>query len=179
MPKPVKQLISDLSLVFWNIDGAHYRIGNQRFCKLDDPDVQKHLSNHSIICLAETHCSSSDFIDLDGFTLTSNIRPKNPKATKHSGGLAVYTKKTIKSGITFLPTTNSELMWFKLDKNFFNMSNDLYVLLVYICPANSSFAAKRDDLFEIIENDIASYSKSGDCLVCGDFNARTSTHPDY
>jgi exonuclease III len=173
------KLGTNVSLVFWNIDNVHYRLDNQRYCKLTEPEVISHLTKHDIICLTETHSGPSDKIELDGYSLVSNIRPKNPKATKYFGGLAVYIKHNIKQGITFMPITNSEYMWFKLDKHFFNLQADLYISLIYVCPASSTFANKRDDIFELIENDIANFSKMGNCLLCGDFNARTNKNPDF
>ena len=108
-----------------------------------------------------------------------NIRPKSPKATKHSGGIAIVIKNTIRPGITFLPITNSEYLWFKLDKNFFNISEDIYVACVYICPYGSSYSSKTDDIFELLESDMGRFSKIGTCLLCGDFNSRTATEPDF
>ena len=175
----IRKLGTNVSLVFWNIDNVHYRLDNQRYCKLTEPEVISHLTKHDIICLAETHSGPSDKIELDGYSLISNIRPKKPKATKYFGGLAVYIKNNIKQGITFMPITNSEYMWFKLDKHFFNLQADLYISLIYVCPASSTFANKRDDIFELIENDIANFSKMGNCLLCGDFNARTNKNPDF
>ena len=173
MPNRIPTVIS---VVFWNIDDARYRLNNQRHCKLDNQQVIDYLTNHSIICLAETHCNSRDSIDLDGYNLMSNIRPKNPKATKFSGGLAVYVKTNIKKGVTFMPITSSEFMWVKLDKTFFNLQTDLYILLVYICPKNSSFSKKSEEIFGLIENEIALYCSKGIYLACGDdFNAHTNT----
>ena len=108
-----------------------------------------------------------------------NIRPKSPRATKHSGGIAICIKNTIRSGVTFLPLTNTEFMWFKLDKNFFNVKDDIFVACGYICPVGSSYSNKTDDIYELLESDIATYSKMGSCLLCCDFNARIATEPDF
>ena len=43
----------------------------------------------------------------------------------------------------------------------------------------SPFSAKNDDIFELIENDIAKFSSDGHILLFGDFNAKTNTDPDY
>ena len=59
------------------------------------------------------------------------------------------------------------------------METDIYLLVVYVAPLNSSFAVKSEDLFQLIENDISKLSSIGQILVCGDFNARTSKEPDY
>ncbi len=38
---------------------------------------------------------------------------------------------------------------------------------------------KRDDIFEVLENDIRKFSRFGECIVCGDFNARTAVEADF
>ena len=70
-------------------------------------------------------------------------------------------------------------MWFKLCKQFFGLHNDIYVCNVYISPANSGYSLRRDDIFSLIEKDIAHYSKNGCCILMGDFNARTCLEPDF
>ena len=105
--------------------------------------------------------------------------PNHLKPKKHSGGIAIFAKKNLRPGITFLPVTSSEYMWLKLDKTFFNMETDIYLLVVYVPPHNSSFTMKSEDLFQLIESDISKLSRIGQLLVCGDFNARTSKEPDY
>jgi hypothetical protein len=173
------KIVENISFLSWNIDGLHYLENNKRLNKVNNDDIQNILTKHDIICLVETHCNYNDVINLDGYSVTMNIRPKSQKATKHSGGLAICIKDAIKPGVKFLPITNSEYMWFKLDKNYFNISMDMYVACVYICPANSSFANKTDDIFELLEGEIAQYSSLGNCLICGDFNGRTKNAPDF
>ena len=165
----------NLSVFFFWI----YKEGRSRFSKLDDEETQTVLSKHDIVGLAETHCSYSDLLHLPGYTCHMNIRPKSPSARKHSGGISVLIKDQIRPGITYMPITNSEFMWMRLDKKNFNMDNHLYIAVVYICPQYSSFSYKSG-IFELIEHDISKYSKDGsNCLVCGDFNARTSDETDY
>lgn len=173
------KIMANISFLCWNIDGLHYRDNNKRLSKANKDDIKDIFMKHDIICLTETHCSYNDTIDLEGYSIVMNIRPKSPKANKHSGGLAICIKNSIKPGIKFLPITSSEYMWFKLDKKFFNLSDDIYAACVYICPENSSYANKTDDVMEALELDLATYSKDGNCLICGDFNGRTCTEPDF
>jgi hypothetical protein len=70
-------------------------------------------------------------------------------------------------------------MWLRLDKPFFKLKKDLYIAVCYKCPNNSSYANKSIEFFETLESDIAKYSALGSTLVCGDFNGRTGTTPDY
>ena len=112
--------LDNISIKFWNIDGLYQNECGERICKLDIPDVYEPMLKHHIVCLAETHCSYSDFPTLPGFSKPhQNIRNKSRNAKKHFGGLAVFVKDYIRKGVKFLPITNSEYMWLKLDKHFF------------------------------------------------------------
>lgn len=168
-----------LTLTAWNIDGAFRRVGAQRICKLDDSDLQNFLFKYDIFSLVETHCGPNDTLSLPGYKIFQNIRPKNPKAPHSFGGIAIGIKNDISKGIKIIPATNSEILWIKLCKTFFKLRRDLYISTVYISPASSPFSARRDDIFELLENDLSNYLKLGDCHLCGDFNARTNTDEDY
>ena len=61
-------------------------------------------------------------------------RPKHKKAKKSSGGIYVLIKKHISAGIKILENSNSDLIWLQLDKNYFNMHEDLYICSLYISP---------------------------------------------
>ena len=50
---------------------------------------------------------------------------------------------------------------------------------LHIPPENSSYTAKNGDDFDTLINDICNYSSCGDLMLCGDFNARTSSDPDF
>ena len=50
---------------------------------------------------------------------------------------------------------------------------------LHILPENSSYTVKNGDDFDTLINDICKYSSSGDLMLCGDFNARTESHPDF
>ena len=153
--------------------------GGARVCKLDDPDVQASLVDDGIVILAETHCGYSDHPTLPGFAKpVQNIRPKSPNATKHFGGLAVFVKESIRRGVKFLPIVNSEYMWLKLDKTFFNFTNDLYIVVVY--NSNTSFADTNINVLEAVETDAAKFSSDGsNLLLCSDINGYTACEPDF
>ena len=170
---------SDVSVLFWNVDGLYSRIGNSRIIKFANADVHSTLVKHDIICLAETHCGPNDDVHLQGYQAFSNVRPKSSKAKKHSGGLVIYVKDSLRPGVKQLPVKNSEYMWIKLDKDFFNLECDIFLANVYLCPSNSSYASKTDNIIDLLESEIAELSKLGKILICGDFNARTNTAYDY
>jgi exonuclease III len=171
--------LDNVTIGYWNIDGLFTNADGQRSCKLDNIHFQQKAEKCDIFCLVETHCGPSEPLLLDGYRIFHNHRPKTPGATRHFGGIAIGIKNHIRPGIKILPTTNSEISWIKLCKKFFNFEKDVYLAAAYISPAGSSFTGKRDDLFEILEADVGTYSKLGDCFICGDFNARTMCEPDY
>ena len=52
---------------------------------------------------------------------------ENSKGKRNSGGIAVYIRKTIIGGTSFVTTRNKNILWIKLDKSFFELDKDLYL----------------------------------------------------
>ena len=75
-----------------------------------------------------------------------------------------------------LPVRNTNFYWILLKKDFFNLSNDIYLCTVYYPPSNSAYMSEDS---EIIEKHIFSYQNLGDIILCGDFNARSGTENDF
>lgn len=163
---------NSIALGCWNIDGLFSRANGQRLCKFDSDVFTDITCKLDIICLIETHCSPQETLSLNGYQIYQKHRPKSPNSTKHFGGIAACVKDEINKGVNILTTSCTEILWIKLSRSFFNLET-------YICPANSSFSSKNDNIFEILESNVAEFSQYGNCLVCGDFNARTNLHPDY
>lgn len=168
-----------LALAFWNIDGAHSRIANHRVSKLLNDDVQNILCQHDIVCLVETHCGLEDMLELPGYKSFSKIREKTARAKRNYGGITACIKKEILNGISILPSNSTEIMWIKLCRVFFGLEKDTFLAIVYISPSSSPYAKVNDDIFEILEGDVANYSMLGQCVLCGDFNARTAREVDF
>lgn len=170
--------LDTLSIAFHNVDNASKKIGSQSFCKLDCHSYQESLCKHDIVFLAETHCGQKDSLSLPGFHIWQNQRIKTPGAPRTFGGLAICIKKSIKNGIELLTPTNSEISWIKLSKSFFNLDRDIFMAVIYAAPA-FSYAPIAVDVFETLENDLATYLPLGSCFLCGDFNARICTENDF
>lgn len=169
----------NVSLGFWNIDGLYTRVEGQRLCKLDDDVFKTYIKNFDIIGLVETHLGSNDQMVIEGYKIYQNNRPKTGNATKYYGGIAVAVRNTIRKGVKILPPTNTEITWIKLCGKFFNLEQDLYIAIAYVSPYRSSFTCQRDNIFELLENDVNEYSKLGNCMICADFNAKTGCEPDF
>ena len=93
--------------------------------------------------------------------------------------LVVLVSLSLSDGVEPLPVTNSSIVWFKLKSTFFNTSKDIFMCFLHIPPENSSYTVKNGDDFDTLINDICKYSSSGDLMLCGDFNARTASDPDF
>ena len=142
----------NVSVAYWNIDGLFTRIGGQRSCKLDDENFIAQSNKYDIVCLVETHCSPNETLMLENFKIFHTARPKSHGATRHFGGIAICVRNSILKGVNILPSTCSEISWLKFNKDYFNLDSDIFLAAVYISPDGSSFSAKRDNIFEILED---------------------------
>ena len=158
----------------WNVHNIKSCILN----KAEDKQFINEVQLYDIFCMQETKNDEIGFIDKSYWQLNIS-RPKESQYP-NSGGMILLINKNIKDGITVLPRNSSELFWLKLSKNYFGFKNDLFLCFVYIAPANSSYVLRHDlDILQLLENDIAQYSKLGSILVMGDTNARTGTVRDF
>ena len=73
-------------------------------------------------------------------------------------------------------TSSSNRLWIKLDKNFFDFSEDIYLCAVYVPPISSTHF---ENDFVSLENEMCSFAKLGKIILMGDFNARTGQSPDF
>ena len=91
-----------------------------------------------------------------------------------SGGLICYIKKEIEEGVKNVPCNKclEDRLWLKLDADFFGLDEDVFLCLAYISPESSCHPASRDNLWNLLEEEIASFSNCGHILT-GDLNART------
>lgn len=164
--------IDILSFCAWNVDGLSD--------KVSDPSFISEISKYDFITLVETWLPEGTTIDINGFYCFTKSRKKHRKAKRNSGGIAFLVRNEFKKGVSVLPCTEEELLWWKLDKSFFNLEEDIYVCSVYIPPSNSSREKTRDfDAFISLEEQIVKYSAHGKVILCGDFNARTGLEPDF
>ncbi|CAG2232592.1 unnamed protein product [Mytilus edulis] len=77
----------------------------------------------------------------------------------------------------------SDMMWFKLDKNYFGFEKNLFICSMYIPPNNSSYTMRTNcdkQIFEKLEQDITKFSLEGNIALIGDLNAHINvSESDY
>ena len=167
-----------LKCASWNINGIIQRVGNTRLNKLELDECKKLLIRYHIFGVLETHSCSEDSMVFDGYKSFHKYRKKSKGARKNFGGLSVYIKESIVSGVRWLNTPSSEYTWVKLEKQYFGLVEDIYIAFVYLNPSTSSYQS-NEDVLHLVSLDIAKYSKDGKCILLGDLNGRTGTGKDF
>jgi hypothetical protein len=149
--------------------------------KTCDPLFLNSIEKYDICFLLETHVGyNSPIKNIGPFLYHPICRPITQANNRYFGGLAILRKPYLKNHVKILKNTNSDYQWIKLDKTFFGFQKDIYICVVYFPPSISSYTKDLDvHILDSIEKDITIFSKNADILLCGDFNARIGTNPDY
>ena len=99
---------------------------------------------------------------------------RNKENHQSRGGVGWFVKESLKKYIKILYEMSNENMFFcKLDKNYFNFNDDVYVGIIYFPPENSSREKriKIDHFKDLLEK--VSKIESSNIILIGNFNART------
>ena len=160
------QLKKLLKFCSWNIEGL---LG-----KLDDEDFLSTINSFDCITLVENWLKNDSTVNIQGFYSFSKFRQKHDRAWRNSGGITVLVRSELRKGIRFFDKeSNEQFIWWKLDKDFFHMKQDLFICSVYIPPQNSPRERRLDrDHFQSLQENIYKFSKLGSIILCGDSNAR-------
>ena len=156
----------------WNIHGLNLH-------KLSDETCGPFLKQFDVIVLCETWSLGNIAEDiLDGFVYKDVHRPyKHIKARRGAGGIGIFIKNTLTDGIELYRNNKDIIAWIKFSKKKFELTNDLLLGAVYCPPENST--SITDDAYAVIYEEIASLPVHFDKILCGDFNAHVSKHPDW
>ena len=161
----------------WNVQGL--------LSKFSDSDFINIANSYDVLIFTETWHAKTTNIKLDNFDSFSCPRPKcNRKAKRDSGGVIVYFKKTISSGVVLSKINEKGIIWFKLKASYFSTKNDVYVCACYIPPSDSKVYTStisplfEFDFFDEIAGDIRNFAQNGDIMLTGDFNSRVGQKSD-
>ena len=139
------------------------------------------ISKYDFLCFTETWTTKHFTIDIPGFKCIhiSGKKKSEFSCGRPSGGISLYYKETFEGGVTVLEQNSDGLLWFKLDKEFFGVEEDLYFCLLYIPPMNSPvYKRKSIDFFEELEYGIVKYKHLGKLYILGDLNSRVGLLED-
>ena len=94
-----------------------------------------------------------------------------------SGGSGIFIRRELKDGVDIWSYTDDVIAWVILKKDFFGIQSDIYVANVYTVPEGSTYI--RHDEYNVIYDHVVNIPSDSEILLCGDFNARTGTTPDF
>ena len=181
-PRPTSKLTlrskrSTLNCCVWSIN----RIKTKAFNKFEDENFVCLIKSYDVIGLVETHLRESIPSPLANYKIHHYHRLQDANAKRNFGGITILVKNAISKGVTLLKSENSNYQWIKLDRNYFNMLQDLFICFMHVLPENSTYTCtvKHGDQFDNLESEIVSFPSKGNIVLCGDFNARTSNLNDY
>ena len=156
--------IKGLKILSFNVEGLD--------SMLTDPTFSDLINKHDICILTETMRNSDAKLNLENFWDDSYIRPKEKKAGRHSGGITILVKSHLRKGVK-ISHKSEGFLWFRLDKDFFKIPNDLFICAAYIPPQNTSKTILvKTDYFDDLLSTINQFMRKGNVLLAGDFNAR-------
>ena len=168
-----------LNISTWNINGLEYKSHGIKSNKLNDLEVSEVLKHSDCIGLLETHADSNTDIYLPGYYVFRKDIPKQRKAWKSSGGIAVLVKESLRNMFKFEPTSDSDIIWVRIQKELTKLLCDTYVAFVYLPPVNSSYGkVKGKEIMQKLEKQIEFYSCKGQVVLSGDLNARVGNMTD-
>ena len=162
--------MNEISILSFNLNGLlEDKLHLSEFCN--------YISDFDIILLSETWTHKHCTLDLKGYDCISKHRERKKHAKRDSGGLVCYIRKQISQGIKLKPWEWEDGMCLFLDKRFFGLSEDTYLLHVYMRGSNST----RNDLvigldcWEILFEKVSEISSNGsNIIIAGDMNAHTA-----
>ena len=153
----------DIKVLSWNIQSPSSLEGN----KFENESFQKIINSHDFACLQEIRRD----VHLTGYRSICNTRKDG-----RSGGVGILIKNELVEGTEVVKNEqNSDYLICRLDKDFFNLTSDLFIINVYVKPYNSSASTLENnglDTIKLIESTINDLREHGEILLCGDFNAR-------
>jgi len=164
MCKLTNRKSNDFKVLSFNVEGLNSELDNPNFVDL--------LYKHDICLLNETWKGVDTKINLPGLWDFSLIRPKKKKFGRCSGGITIFCKEDIRSGIKVVQSEEG-FVWLKLDDKIFGLKNPLFICATYIPPEYSTRKSGVNiDYYKNLTNSLANFSSKGNVLIAGDMNAR-------
>ena len=161
----------------WNVYGLSK-------AKLNDPTFVSVFNSYDFVVLSETWTRTEDIINIPDFQpFTAHRLERSSNSSKQArGGVIIYVKEKLLDGVSVIKTS-SDLIWLKLDRDFFGFKNDIILCGFYVLPCNSSARANFD--IDVIDKMIMELSElkilhpNAMFVLGGDGNGRVSNLSDH
>ena len=151
----------------WNCNGSY---------RLDVGAFEDSFKDRDIVFYSETHqVPGQSMPRVTGYLWETAPQPdtRSLRGSRGSGGVAVLFKEELKPLLQIVrKDEQARYMWVRLrvEKGRF-----LYIAICYFPPSTSVYSSpKGPSPFSILDNEIWEFSRDGDIILLGDFNARTA-----
>ena len=146
--------------------------------KIEDPNFLTNISKYDIFGVCETWLHrENEKLNIPNY----KFYPLSRKCEKDQsrGGVGWFVKEKLKKHIKSLYNISTENIFFcKIDKNYFNFDDDVYIGMIYFPPENSSREKRiKVDHFKKLLEKVYQITSNNTVLI-GDFNARTKDLDD-
>lgn len=163
---------------FWNLNGFNCNKDSEKYYLLST--CIKHL-NLDILCVAETHLTGNNVIDIEGFSWFGQNRENiHIRAKKGSGGVGIMVKKELLNDFN-VEIANSDvegILWIKFTSKV-DKEDSLYVCSIYLPPRFSSRAVNVNEFYDSLLSQIYTIPGGRMFHLCGDLNSRIGENFDY
>ena len=140
-------------------------------------DLLPFITNYDLIFLIETWMNP-DFsfnYSISGYTMITKCRKQtNKRAKRRSGGLLCYMKDSITSGINQIDgiVENDDRLWLKLHSSFSHYEMTfIYAVIISLLQLQLPLLLYRENIWPLLTTEVVKFSRQGDILLTGDFNA--------
>ena len=108
---------------------------------------------------------------------------ETPKRGRIAGGVCIFVKSSLISGIELLKTEQNYSVFLLLKKSFFGLMNDIIFGVVYIPPSDSERHTRNpnwnlNSLKEVL-SDLKSSHPNADFMISDDYNAWNGIEKDF
>ena len=143
--------------------------------KLDVGAFEDSLKGRDIIFYSETHQTPGSTLPrVAGYQWETTCRKevRSQHRGRGSGGVAILFREELKSIIRIVRRDEpARYMWVRVRAE---TGRPLYISICYFPPSTSHYASpKGQSPYMILDEDIWEFSRDGDVILLGDFNART------
>lgn len=140
------------------------------------PEFIELINRYDIIGIQESKTDDCDDINIPGYNIVYNNRPKLSR-TK-SGGIALLIKSEIRKYIKTEAKNESKIIqWFTISPDISPTGNPIDCGVVYIPPYGSKYA--HEDPYAELQREILRYCNNSELILFGDFNSRTGEKNDF
>lgn len=145
------------------------------------PRVLHVLQRFDFVGLVHTGTDGEDTI-LHGFRCIRAVQRPGSNDSAKSGGIAIFVKSHLWGRVCVARERAAlGMIWIKVNQLD---GTATYVCLCYMPHQNSTYFRSTEGLdvqthWDSLSEDVAEFSRSGNILIMGDFNARTGSQPEF